>query len=119
MANYLRGRGHRVVRAAAALLSAESDAVIVDYALANDLVIVTFDADLRSGSVRKGCRVLWIDGPEWTARDRVATHYGDIIGLLNQSGHLVSLPDGGPPFAGELVVKSRRGRPRRRGGAAR
>lgn len=101
------------------MLDAESDAVIVDYALANDLVIVTFDADLRSGSVRKGCRVLWIEGPEWTARERVATRYGDIIGLLSQAGHLVSLPDGGPPFAGELVVRSRRRQAPRRGGASR
>lgn len=44
-------------------LSDETDVVIVEYALGEDLVIVTFDPDFRSSAMRKGSRCLHIRPP--------------------------------------------------------
>lgn len=105
------------MRAKAALLADEVDAVIVDYALAQELVIVTFDRDMRSKTVRRHCRVLWIDGPEWTSRDRVKGQYAEAIEFLVAGERLVTVPREGQAFAGAPQRMQRRpqgGRRRRR-----
>ena len=74
----LNGRGHRVVRARDAGIEAEDDQTLVEYALANHLVVVTFDRDLRDKTLRGGCRCLQIRPPERTARDRLAAAYAAV-----------------------------------------
>jgi hypothetical protein len=49
----LIGRGYRIVRASEAGLSASPDGDVIEYALVDDLVVVTFDPDFRS-KVRAG-----------------------------------------------------------------
>jgi hypothetical protein len=67
VAAFLNGRGHRIVRARQVGLAADDDAVIAEYSLANDLVVVTFDYDLRSSVLRRGCRCLHAPPREATA----------------------------------------------------
>jgi predicted nuclease of predicted toxin-antitoxin system len=91
----LNGRGHRVIRARDAGIEAEDDQTLVEYALANSLVIVTFDRDLRDKSLRGGCACLQVRPPERTARDRLAAAFGQIVELLYRGDLLVVLqPDG-------------------------
>ena len=75
----LNGRGHRVVRAREAGIEAEDDQTLVEYALANQFAVVTFDRDLRDKSLRGGCRCLQIRPPERTARDRLAAAYASVL----------------------------------------
>ena len=93
----LMGRGHPIVRARDAGLASESDQVLIEYALARRLVVVTFDRDFRSAVVRGGCRCLHILPPERSARQRLAAHYSETIRLLFGAARLVSLPSDGPP----------------------
>jgi predicted nuclease of predicted toxin-antitoxin system len=93
----LNGRGHIVVRARDAGLSAEVDGVIADYADLDSLVIVTFDPDFRGAIRRRGGRCLHIRTPERTARARLATHYEETIGFFVAGARLVTLPPDGRP----------------------
>jgi len=92
----LNGRGHRVVRARDAGIEAEDDQTLVEYALANQLTVVTFDRDLRDKSLRGGCKCLHIRPPERTARDRVAAAYAAIVDCFGgQNRPLTTVrPDG-------------------------
>lgn len=97
----LIGRGHVVTRAREAGLATEDDAVVVDYALVDDLVIVTFDSDFRRSIRRRGARCLHIRPPERTARPRLAEHYPEVVRLFNERGRLVTLPRYGEPTRDE------------------
>jgi Domain of unknown function (DUF5615) len=91
----LNGRGHRVIRARDAGIEAEDDQTLVEYALANKLVVVTFDRDLRDKSLRGGCACLQVRPPERTARDRLAAAYAKVVDLLCRGNPFVVLqPDG-------------------------
>ncbi len=96
----LMGRGHPIVRARDAGLATETDQVLIDYALARRLVVVTFDRDFRSAVLRSGCRCLHILPPERSARQRLTAHYRETIRLLSGTARLVSLPADGPPQGG-------------------
>jgi predicted nuclease of predicted toxin-antitoxin system len=98
VAALLMGRGHPVRKAREVGLADESDAVIAEYALAADLVIVTFDPDFRSSLRRQGARCLYIRPPELTARARLTHHYRDVVRLLWSGAVLVTLPPHGPPY---------------------
>jgi len=93
----LNGRGHVVVRARDAGLADVEDGVIVDYALIDDLVIVTFDVDFRRAIRRRNARCLHVCAPERTARGRLAEHYDEVIRLFGARARLVTLPRNGPP----------------------
>ena len=94
----LEGRGHRVIRAREAGLADELDPVVVDYALVDDLVIVTFDPDFRKAIRRRGeGRCLHIHTPERTARARLAAHYREVVRHFSERARLVTLPSLGPP----------------------
>jgi predicted nuclease of predicted toxin-antitoxin system len=97
VADLLIGRGHPVRRVRDVGLDNESDAVIADYALIDDLVIVTFDPDFRSSVRRKGARCLHVSPPERTARERLAARYREVVTLLWQGARLVTLPAEGAP----------------------
>jgi predicted nuclease of predicted toxin-antitoxin system len=92
----LIGRGHRVIRARDAGLAAEEDVVLIDYALVDDLVIVTFDPDFRRAIRRRGGRCLHVRDPERTARARLAKYYREVIRLFEGRARLVTLPSEGP-----------------------
>jgi len=96
----LSGRGFRTIRAKEAGLATEDDALLIDYALANDLILVTFDAGNRSAARRHGCRCLHVKTPELTARDRLGRHFDAVIALFVRGVPLVTLPVNGPPVAG-------------------
>jgi predicted nuclease of predicted toxin-antitoxin system len=88
----LNGRGHRVIRARDAGIEAEDDQTLVEYALANALVVVTFDRDLRDKSLRGGRKCLHIRPPERTARDRIAAAYATVADCFaRQSRPLVTV----------------------------
>jgi predicted nuclease of predicted toxin-antitoxin system len=91
VAAFLNGRGHRVVRARQVGLAGDDDAVIAEYARANDLVVVTFDYDLRSSVLRRGCRCLHVLPRESTARRRVTSAYPAVVELLARGCHLVTV----------------------------
>lgn len=95
----LIGRGHPVRRVRHVGLSDASDAVIAEYALAQNLVIVTFDRDLRDTSIRQGARCLHIHQRETTARRRLAAAYDAVIQCLWQGYQLVSLTSQGEAVA--------------------
>lgn len=97
VAALLQGRGHPVVRAKEAGLARASDAEVVTYALSQQLVVVTFDPDLRDKAVRGNCPVLHIRPPERTARARVAKHYRAIVEMVGEGHRLVTLPGTGEP----------------------
>jgi predicted nuclease of predicted toxin-antitoxin system len=97
VARLLTGRGHRVVRARDAGLADEEDWVVVEYALIDDLVIVTFDPDFRRSIVRRGARCLHVRTPERTARQRLADHYYGVVKHFNERARLVTLPADGEP----------------------
>ena len=78
----LNGRGHRIIRARDAGIAAEDDQTLVEYALAADLVIVTFDNDLRDKVVRGECRCLHMRPPERTARQRLADVHEQVVALF-------------------------------------
>jgi predicted nuclease of predicted toxin-antitoxin system len=92
---YLRGRGHRVILAQAVGLASEDDDPVIQYALANDLVAITFDADFRQNVLRAGCRCVWIRYPESTARQRVKNGYVAVIALLDARQPLVRIQPSG------------------------
>lgn len=71
----INGRGHRILRARDVGLEAENDQTLAEYALTNDLIIVTFDRDLRDSAIRSGCACLHVRAPERTARRRIAAAY--------------------------------------------
>ncbi len=98
VADLLNGRGHPIRRVRDLGLATESDAVIADYALIDDLVIVTFDGDFRSSVRRKGARCLHIRHPERTARRRLAEHYELVVALIWDGNGLVTLPKVGLPL---------------------
>jgi uncharacterized protein YaiI (UPF0178 family) len=100
VAAFLNGRGHRTVRARQVGLAADDDAIVAEYARANDFVVVTFDYDLRSALLRRGCRCLHVLPREATARRRVADAYTDIVSLLGQGCHLVTVTKEGQARAG-------------------
>jgi predicted nuclease of predicted toxin-antitoxin system len=99
VADLLNGHGHPIRRARDVGLADETDAVIADYALFADLVIVTFDRHFRSSARRKGARCLHILSPERTARERLAHHYREVVALFYARERLVTLPADGIPFA--------------------
>lgn len=80
----LNGRGHPIIRARDAGIEAEEDQVLVEYALARNLIIVTFDRDLQSKAWRANCRCLHLRGRERTARRRLAAAYDEVIRLFQQ-----------------------------------
>jgi rRNA-processing protein FCF1 len=93
----INGRGNRVTRAREVGLDKEDDQVLVEYVLSFDLVLVTFDNDLRNKGLRGGCQVLHIRGPEITARERLAAAYdgartplaaGKRLVTLHRDGHI-------------------------------
>jgi predicted nuclease of predicted toxin-antitoxin system len=95
----LVGRGHRVIRARDAGIAGEIDIVVADYALIDDLVIVTFDPDMRRVIRRRGeGRCLYVRPPELTARARLAEHYNAVIDLFVRRARLVTLPPAGTPY---------------------
>lgn len=97
VAALLQGRGHPVARAKEAGLARASDAEVVAYACTLQLVLVTFDPDLRDSGLRGNCSVLPIRPPERTARARVAQHYRSIIEMVGEGHRLVTLPGTGEP----------------------
>jgi predicted nuclease of predicted toxin-antitoxin system len=97
VAALLMGRGHPVRRTREIGLATEADAVIADYALVEDLVIVTFDPDFRRSVVRKGARCLHIRNPERTARRRLARYYREVVEMIWEGAQLVTLLSDGPP----------------------
>jgi predicted nuclease of predicted toxin-antitoxin system len=99
VARYLRGRGHRVVLAAESGLATEEDDPVIQYALANKLVVVTFDRDFRTNSLRAGCPCLWIQAPEVTARERLKAGYNAVIALLEANQPLVRIQPAGAVVA--------------------
>ena len=70
---------------------------MVAYALLLQLVLVTFDPDLRDSAVRGSCPVLHIRPPERTARSRVTEHYQAIVEMVGEGHRLVTLPGTGEP----------------------
>jgi predicted nuclease of predicted toxin-antitoxin system len=108
---YLRGRRHRVVLVRDVGLAGEDDEPVVQYALANDLVAITFDADFRRNLLRAGCRCVWIRFPESTARQRLRDGYVAVMALLEAGQPLVRIQPSG-------VIQTdpgrRRSRPRTR-----
>jgi Domain of unknown function (DUF5615) len=95
----LTGHGHKVTRVRDAGLATDDDAVVAEYALSFDLVVVTFDYDLRNRAVRGGAACLHIPPPERTAYARVQDHYSALADLLKGAPHsLVVLPRNGPPY---------------------
>jgi predicted nuclease of predicted toxin-antitoxin system len=91
VAAFLNGRGHRTLRARQVGLGADDDAILAEYARVNDLVVVTFDYDLRSSVIRRGCRCLHILPRETTARRRLASAYAEMTALFAQGCHLVTV----------------------------
>jgi predicted nuclease of predicted toxin-antitoxin system len=100
VALYLMGRGHPIRRARGVGLADALDITITDYALARDLVIVTFDPDFRSSARRQGARCLHIQHPERTARERLRSYYREVVDLFWGGASLVTLPRNGPPVGG-------------------
>lgn len=96
----LNGRGHRVLRARDVGVEKEEDQVLVEYALANRLTVVTFDRDLRDSVVRSGCPCLHIRPPERTARSRAAAAYEPIRSALEAGHRLVTVTRTGKVLAG-------------------
>jgi predicted nuclease of predicted toxin-antitoxin system len=97
VAALLNGRGHPVRRAREVGLDKDEDIVIIEYALASDLVIVTFDPDFRSSARRQGARCLHVRPPERTARPRLVTYYRAVVDLFWDGALLVTVPTEGPP----------------------
>jgi predicted nuclease of predicted toxin-antitoxin system len=97
VADLLNGRGHPVRRARDVGLSDDLDVVVVEYAITEDLVIVTFDPDFRSSARRKGARCLHIRPPERTARRRLAEYFDAVIAFFWDGALLVTLPARGEP----------------------
>lgn len=87
----INGRGNRVWRAREVGLDKEDDQVLVEYVLGYDLVLVTFDNDLRDKARRGGCQVLHIRTPEITARERLAAAYENVRAPLAAGRRLVTL----------------------------
>ena len=95
----LNGRGHPTVFARAVGLADAADEDLVEYALHSELVVVTFDADLRNRVLRQASRCLFIRGPERTARERVREYYDEVTALLWEGHPLVTIPRSGVPRA--------------------
>jgi hypothetical protein len=95
VADYLQGNGHPVRRAHGVGLADDEDSVVADYAIVEDLVIVTFDNDFRSSARRKGARCLAYSSPERTARERLRGHDREIVNLIWDGAELVALPPEG------------------------
>jgi hypothetical protein len=91
----LIGRGHRVIRARDADLSDEDDQVLVEYALALGLIILTFDRGMRRKVHLAGGQCLWIETPEPTAKKRLADGYRDVCALLQVRHPIVSVKRNG------------------------
>ncbi len=89
--DYLIGRGHPVRTARQVGLQQAEDAEVAEYALAQELVVVTFDADFRSSVLRHGARCLHIHPRETTARGRLKDAYADILKALQAGCHLVTV----------------------------
>lgn len=87
----INGRGYRIRRARDAALADEDDQTLVEYCLRWNLVLVTFDADLRDKGMRGRCRVLHIKTPERSARDRLAAAMDRVVGRFMAGDRLVTL----------------------------
>lgn len=87
----INGRGYRVRRAREVGLADEDDQALVEYCLAWDPVLVTFDPDLRNKALRGQCQVLHVRTPERTARQRLADAMDAIVARLNLGHRLVTL----------------------------
>jgi len=85
VALYLQGKGHPIARARDAGLAKADDSDSAAYALARDLVVVTFDYDFRRLAFELGCSVLHVRAPENTARRRIALELGNILALLEHA----------------------------------
>lgn len=96
VAELLNGHGHPVRRVREIGLADAADAIVADYADANNLVVVTFDRDFRNALVRRGCRCLHIEGQERTARRRLADHYRSVVDLFSNGKREVILQADGP-----------------------
>jgi predicted nuclease of predicted toxin-antitoxin system len=101
VAMLINGRGYRVRRARDVGLADEDDQVIVEYCLSRDLVLVTFDSDLRDKARRGQCQVLHIRAPERTARQRLAAVIEVVTAQLARGYPLITVRSDGtvePPI---------------------
>jgi predicted nuclease of predicted toxin-antitoxin system len=85
------GRGHPVRTVREVGLQEAEDAEVAEYALAQALIVVTFDSDFRSSVLRHGARCLHIHPREATARERLKNAYDDALKALQMGCHLVSV----------------------------
>lgn len=115
--DYLNGRGHRILRARDVGLARASDADLVEYALANTLVLVTFDGHLRDSSLRAGCPCVHFRPREITARKRISDCYDETTRLLRAGVRLVTIDSKGNVVSGIIKRQPRQAEPRARVGA--
>ena len=96
----INGRGYRIRRARDVGLADEDDQAVVEYCLSAELVLVTFDADLRDKALRGLCRVLHVKAPERTARERLAVVMSDVVQFFAHGRRLVTVRRDGTVDAG-------------------
>jgi predicted nuclease of predicted toxin-antitoxin system len=96
----INGRGYRIRRARDVGLADEDDQTLVEYCLNWELVLITFDADLRDKALRGRCRVLHIKTPERSARDRLAMAIDEVVRFLARGSRLVTVRRNGTVDAG-------------------
>ena len=87
----VNGRGYRIRRAREVGLADEDDQTLVEYCLSWELVLITFDSDLRDKALRGRCRVLHIKTPERSARDRLAVAIDEVVRFFLRGSRLVTV----------------------------
>ena len=87
----INGRGFRIRRARDVGLADEDDQTLVEFCLQAELILITFDADLRDKALRGECRVLHIKTPERSARDRLGAVVDEVIGHFAGGSRLVTI----------------------------
>jgi predicted nuclease of predicted toxin-antitoxin system len=98
VADLLNGRGHVVIRARDVGLSDVEDAIVIDYSLVDDLVIVTFDPHIPQAIRRRGQgRCLHIRTREIDARERLRLYYDEVVAHFTARARRVVLPANAPP----------------------
>jgi len=100
VARLINGRGFRIRRARDVGLADEDDQTVVEYCLRWDLVLITFDADLRDKARRGHCRVLHIKAPERSARYRLSHAIEDVVSHLRRGRRLITVRRNGRVGAG-------------------